>query len=204
MPLQLLRSVSIQQGAILVNGVRVLEGQPTDFASFSQQAYRHLRTDYQKFHKMDNLSKLGFLAAEYLLANTDLLAGFTADKIGLVVANNTSSTDTDLRYNAQVQQQVASPALFVYTLPNIVLGEICIRHGFKGENMLFVADKFDAKTQVQYIQQLFAHNIVTACVGGWLDYFDNQYRAFLYVVCASSDAALTNYTAPYVHALYNT
>ena len=201
---KILRCVSIKQGQVLVDGAGVFEHHKGGFAEFSQLTYKQLQADYPKFHKMDNLAKLGFLAAEFLLTDKNLLAGAPPEQIGIVVANATSSTDTDLRYNAQVQKQLASPALFVYTLPNIVLGEICIRHGIKGENMLFVADAFDAHSQVAYIRQLFADSVMTTCIAGWLDFFDQEYRAFLYVVGNSTAPALPDYTASQVHTLFNT
>lgn len=206
MPLapHILRSCSIRTGQVLVDGRLVFSSEAADFSSFAQAAYKHLQVDYPKFHKMDNLSKLGFLAAEFLLSGAGLLADSAADKIGIVVGNATSSTDTDLRYNAQVQQEVASPALFVYTLPNIVLGEICIRHGLKGENTLFVSENYDAAAQVSYIRQLLADDILEQCIGGWVDYFGPRYQAFLYVAGPGAQSATTDFTAPNVQTLFTT
>jgi hypothetical protein len=147
--------------------------------------------DYPKFHKMDNLAKLGFLAAEHLLAGSPAAA---AEQTGIVLANAHSSTDTDLRYNAQVQAGLASPALFVYTLPNIVVGEICIRHGFKGENTLFVSESYDAAAQVAYVSSLFANQLLTKCLGGWIDYLGPDYQAFFYLVAPHPAADLPDYT----------
>ena len=47
-------------------------------------------------------------------------------KQDLVLSNANASLDVDLKY-AKTMQTGASPALFVYTLPNIVIGEISIR-----------------------------------------------------------------------------
>jgi len=199
---RLLRSCSIRPGQILVDGAVEFSGEASDFGGFAQAAYKHLQVEYSKFHKMDNLSKLGFLAAEYLLSGTALLAQSATDRAGIVVSNATSSTDTDLRYNAQVQQQVASPALFVYTLPNIVLGEICIRHGMKGENTLFVSENYDAAAQVSYIRQLLADDVLETCIGGWLDYFGTDYRAFLYLVGPGDASAASDFTAANVQTLF--
>ena len=201
--LKLLRSCSIEAGRIYVDGHCVFTGTQAEFSAFSTAAYKALELDYPKFHKMDNLSKLGFLTAECLLSGGILPAGFEADQTGIVVANAHSSTDTDLRYNAQVQQSVASPALFVYTLPNIVLGEICIRHGLKGENTLFVAEQYDAKTQVEYVTSLFEQQLLDRCVGGWVDFYNTQYRAFFYLAALSTEPSLPEYTTASVAALFN-
>ena len=93
---------------------------------------------------MDSLSKLGWLAAEILLKDSFNKEALSVRKMsGLVFANANSSLDTDIKYY-ETAKDIASPALFVYTLPNIVIGEICIRHNFKGENAFFISEQFDA------------------------------------------------------------
>ena len=95
-------------------------------------AYRHFAFDYPKFYRMDNLSKLGWLAAEVLFQDVSIKP-YQPEDVGIVLANRSSSLDTDIKYFESVKT-IPSPALFVYTLPNIVMGEICIRHVLKGEN----------------------------------------------------------------------
>ena len=201
--LQILRTCSIADHKVRVNGADVVAGLAGPFTDFAEAAYRQLGIDYPKFHKMDNLAKLGFLAAEYLLTNTNALAGTAPERRGIVVANATSSLDADLRYQAQVVQQRPSPALFVYTLPNIALGEICIRHGIKGENMLFVAPNYEAAAQVAYLNGLLAAGTLTTVLGGWLDFSSRGYRAFLYVVGASADSTLPAFTPENVAQLFS-
>ncbi|MDQ2772959.1 MAG: 3-oxoacyl-ACP synthase [Bacteroidota bacterium] len=194
LPPKLLRTCSIANGEVRVDG-KVVATTPGPFDGFAEAAYRARGIDYPKFHKMDNLSKLGFLAAEFLLAGTDLLADTAAGRRGIVLGNATSSLDTDLRYQAQVMQQRPSPALFVYTLPNIVLGEICIRHGIKGESLLLVTANYEAAAQVSYLAGRLGEKTLTIALGGWLDYAGSGYRAFLYVVGASSDSTLPAFSA---------
>ena len=193
-PLKILRTCSIADGTVRVDG-RVTATAPGPFEAFAEAAYRTSGIDYPKFHKMDNLSKLGFLAAEFLLAGTGLLADTTPGRRGIVLGNATSSLDTDLRYQAQVMQQRPSPALFVYTLPNIVLGEICIRHGIKGESLLLVTANYAAAAQVSYLTGRLGEKTLTIALGGWLDYAGSGYRAFIYVVGASSDPTLPAFSA---------
>lgn len=201
-PLKLLRSCSIADGTIQVDGTDVFVGPADSFTAFARAAFRALGVEYPKFHKMDNLAKLGFLAAEHLLAGQDFRAAGTGSRVGIILANATSSLDTDLRHEAQLRQGLASPALFVYTLPNIVVGELCIRHGIKGESLLFVAENYDATTQVAYVANLFAHQRIDKCLGGWIDFFDEDYRAFFYLVGPSLEPALADYTAAHVEALF--
>ena len=200
-PIQILRTCSMTDGTVRVDG-RVTATSPGPFEAFAEAAYRTSGIDYPKFHKMDNLSKLGFLAAEFLLADTDWLTDTSPGRRGIVLGNATSSLDTDLRYQAQVMQQRPSPALFVYTLPNIVLGEICIRHGIKGESLLLVTANYEAAAQVSYLTGQLGEQTMVTCLGGWLDYANSGYRAFLYVVGTSADPTLPAYSAENVQMLF--
>src|SRR5690606_9689722 len=103
------------------------------------------------------------------------------ESTGIVLSNKSSSLDTDERY-LESTQSFPSPALFVYTLPNIVIGEICIRHGLKGENTFFVSDAFDITFMHQYTEQLFESDSVNACIMGWVEQYHEHYEAALYLV----------------------
>ena len=102
-------------------------------SNFLLSVYRHFNMDYPKFYKMDNLCKLGFLAVELLLKDRQLAEEYGSENIGIVFSNANSSLDADLHYFKSVKN-IPSPAQFVYTLPNIVIGEVSIRHRCKGEN----------------------------------------------------------------------
>jgi hypothetical protein len=58
-------------------------------------------------------------------------------RTALVFANRSSSLDTDFKYQESINSQenyFPSPAVFVYTLPNICVGEISIKHKMQTEN----------------------------------------------------------------------
>lgn len=130
---------------------------------------------------MDNLSKLGWLTAEILLKDSFRAGKYQPEAIGVVLANASSSLDTDIKYY-ETAKDIASPALFVYTLPNIVIGEICIRHHFTGETAFFIFDAFDAAFIEQYVSNLFNNNILQCCICGWVELLDDQYKAVLFLV----------------------
>ena len=171
----------IRENRIIANGQTVFEAPGTDLTAFLTGSYRHLDIGYPKFYKMDRLCQLGFLAAEALLAGRFDPAEYPPEAVAIVLANAHSSLDTDLRYQ-ETMATVPSPALFVYTLPNIVTGEICIRHGFKGENTFFVFDHFDIPFMNDYTGQLLEESNARAVIGGWVDVWQNQYDAFFYLV----------------------
>ncbi len=130
---------------------------------------------------MDNLGKLGMIASEILLKPGFHAADYLPEQIGVMLTNASSSLDTDIKYFETVRN-IASPSLFVYTLPNIVIGEICIRNNFKGENAFFVFSRFDANFIQSYVSNLLAKNILEACVCGWIEVMDQDYKAVLLLV----------------------
>lgn len=129
---------------------------------------------------MDNLAKLGWLAAEVLLKDFDK-EKYQPTDIGVVLTNASSSLDTDKRYYDSVQE-IASPALFVYTLPNIVIGEICIRHYFKGENAFYIFDRFNADFISRYVSILLETGQLKACICGWVELLGDEYKAVLFLI----------------------
>lgn len=117
----------------------ILNGQPVEVretgGKMLVELYRRYAGDYPKFFKMDTLCRLGFVAAEILLQNEK------ADAV--VLANRSASIKNDTDYLATISDgnYYPSPALFVYTLPNIVTGEIAIRHQIQGETSFYILDK---------------------------------------------------------------
>ena len=179
----------ISKAAIYKNGQELFRGASgSEPAVFLQDAYKALECSYPKFYKMDNLSKLGWLAAEVLVhineeAGTRLMNDplFDPASVAVLLCNSSSSLDTDLKYY-QTVDQVASPALFVYTLPNIVIGEICIRNGWKGENAFFIAEKFESGMLEEQVKLMMTDPNNKTCICGWLELFGHEYRATLFAV----------------------
>lgn len=171
----------IRNGAVWANGQPVLEEIAPDITAFLTGVYRKLDMGYPKFYKMDRLSQLGILAAEVLLKERRDANEYPTGEIGVVLANAHSSLDTDIRYQ-ETMSAIPSPAVFVYTLPNIAIGEICIRHQFRGENTFFIFEQYDIPFLNDYINQLLDQGAVRAVIGGWLDVWQEHYDAFLYLV----------------------
>lgn len=190
---------SIQNSRITVNGDEFFSAPDTAFADFSRQAYKFAETDYPKFFKMDNLSKLSFLAADLLLKNeTPTDDNATA----LLFANASSSLDTDVKYNESIadkENYFPSPAVFVYTLPNICLGEISIKHKLYTENSFFIFDAFNAPFFADYAAILLDTNKAEKVLCGWAEFFKDDYKAFMYLV---SPVGELEHTAENIQTLY--
>ena len=153
--------------------------------------YREIGMEYPKWFKMDRLAKLGMLAAELVLGAPGKQEKFNPYEAAIVLANRHSSLDTDRRFVEQMKE-IPSPALFVYTLPNILTGEISIRHGFKGEQAFFIQDSFPVDLLVQYVTTILEEGHTKNCLLGWVDIIGGQYEAVLYSVSAvAKDSVLS-------------
>ncbi|HZY37538.1 MAG TPA: hypothetical protein VFE53_12865 [Mucilaginibacter sp.] len=151
---------------------------------------------------MDNLSKLGWLTAEVVLHNSFNSEDYLPEDIGIILANANSSLDDDLKYYDTVAD-VASPSLFVYTLPNIVMGEISIRHGFKGEQAFFVQEEFDAAFIHQQVTYLLDNNLLQACICGWVDVLREDYKAVLFLVEKTKKENAVLFSAENMNMIFN-
>ena len=192
-------SCKIDQGQVFKDAGLTLTG-GSGGTEWLTQAYKHFGFDYPKFYRMDNLSKLGWLAAEILLEDGRVKA-YRPGEVGIVLANKSSSLDTDIKYYESTRT-IASPALFVYTLPNIVMGEISIRHRLKGENALFVSDHFETGFIHEYVSGLFAEEAIQCCICGWIEFMGQSYETILYLVEKTNEGTKVPFTEESIKKLY--
>ncbi|GHE40628.1 beta-ketoacyl-[acyl-carrier-protein] synthase family protein [Sphingobacterium griseoflavum] len=148
-------------------------------SDFFKEAFKHQYAAYPKFFKMDSLSKLAVLAAEYILE------GESTDGLALVLINKSGSMDTDVKHQESIQDEnnfFPSPATFVYTLANICGGEISIRHGLQTENVFFVADQYPVAMVSAYVDYLLSSGKANRVLCGWVEFYQEKYEAVLYIV----------------------
>lgn len=159
----------------------VIEPTGAPFAEAIRERFKALDAPNMKFYKMDDFCKLGYVAAETLLKDVHLAERYAPEEIGIVLANRSASLDTDLRHRRQMAENGddVSPAVFVYTLPNVLAGEIAIRHGIQGENTFFIQDSPDAGFVEEYSRMLLEGGRLRAVVCGWCDLLGGDYRAEL-------------------------
>ena len=192
---------SIDNGIVTKDGVAIF-GHQGDLPGLLLAAYQHLQLSYPKFYKMDNLSKLGWLATEFLLKDTFNKDEYQPEETGVLLANTNSSLDDDIKYWDSIKE-VASPSLFVYTLPNIVIGEICIRNHFKGEQAFYIQPEFDAQFITQQVDYLLDKNIMQACICGWVDVFEQNYKAVLFLVEKKKTEKAVVFSAKRMNEIFN-
>ncbi len=190
-PLYIKSFCTINQQKVSLNGKIISTSEALDFKSFTKKVYQDLGIQYPKFFKMDNLSKLAFLGAEAVLQD---VSDSEKEHIALVFANQSSSLDTDLAYQESIsdsENYYPSPAVFVYTLPNICLGEISIKHQLKSEHAFFIFDTFNAEFIIQYARVLIQTKKADKVLCGWVEYLQEDYKAFLFLVDQTSGIEIT-------------
>jgi 3-oxoacyl-[acyl-carrier-protein] synthase-1 len=140
--------------------------------------YRAYVGDYPKFFKMDTLSRLGFLATELLLADETRRCAEATPRFepredrAVVFCNRSASLCTDRHYQETIREAdnfFPSPSVFVYTLPNIVTGEVAIRNKFYGETSFYVLERRDEAEIQGLIEEALQDAATRSVVGGWLE-----------------------------------
>lgn len=144
--------------------------------------YDELEIKYPKFHKMDNLSKLGFLGVEILKKKVDFDL-YGSDRIAQIFQNSYASLDTDRLHQQAINEgKMPSPAVFVYTLPSIVMGEIAIRNKLFGENLFTLVDDFLPQKWIELVDLQFKVDKADAVLGGLIEIFENNFDLRLYFI----------------------
>ena len=169
--------------AILPDGTE-LHPTSDDPKQWLTELYGQLGMAYPKFFKMDRLSKAGILAAEMVMravgqSNEELKADW-----GVVCFNSASSLDDDRTYQETIQDSenyFPSPSVFVYTLANIVAGEMAIKYKLRGETSFYVSQHFDKERLEKAVADVFAQTKATHLLAGWVDYDNGHCDVQLYV-----------------------
>ncbi|MBD79174.1 MAG: 3-oxoacyl-ACP synthase [Crocinitomicaceae bacterium] len=193
----------IRNGKAWVNGQEVFSSS-TSYDEFIKELYRDQKIGYPKFFKMDRLSKLGLVTSELLLSDQKISEEYSPDKIGIYLANNAASLDTDREHQNTIQNRndyFPSPAIFVYTLPNIVVGEIAIKQKIKGPNNFFIFDKFDASFFASYVTDQMKLNKSETCLFGWVNVDGEEYDSCLFLAEKKKGICPLNTTS--IERIYN-
>ncbi|MBQ1695991.1 MAG: 3-oxoacyl-ACP synthase, partial [Bacteroidales bacterium] len=105
--------------------------------------------------------------------------------------NRSGSFNADTKYQATIQEAdnfFPSPAIFVYTLPNIVTGEIAIRNLYYGETNFIVLDSMDLPTMAEQIANAFQDTETESVLTGWVDCYDeNHFEARMLIINRNED-----------------
>ena len=119
--------------------MNVLSRVSLDSGDSLEDIYRTRLESYPKFHKMDMLAKLSYVASELVLKECPAV-----HPDAIILFNSTSSILQDLKHIGTIgnpEEFFPSPSIFLYTLPNLAVGEIAIRDNIKGETSLYILDR---------------------------------------------------------------
>lgn len=179
-----LTSSGVQNYRVTIDGKTLVETAPAD--TLLTELYKTHVGDYSKFYKMDPLCRVGFMASELLLTAEDCKQKQWGESRGVVLFNATSSLADDRNYQATIDDSETafpSPSLFVYTLPNVLTGEIAIRNHYYGETNFVVLPEFDSNTMSAIIEMTFCDKYLQSLVTGWVDCYDEtNYNVLMFIV----------------------
>lgn len=190
--------VILDQRKIWERKEELREQEGLEHHSLLTSLYKQMIGDYPKFYKMDGFSRLGFVASEILLnaekGETDKERKNEEEKKkqeerkeeeiknleerAIIFFNHSSSIASDRNYKESIKDKdnyFPSPSIFVYTLPNIVTGEIAIRNHFQGETSFFILPDKDERLMEEILQASCRDAQSKSFLTGWIDYEDERH-----------------------------
>ena len=154
-------------------------------ANILDNFYRKEKISYPKFFKMDNLSKAGFLVSELMLREAGFDIETPKKDMVIILCNRSSSSDDDLVYIQSIKDKdnyFPSPSVFVYTLPNIVAGEIAIRNKILGETSFYVSEYYSKDMILRQVNNVLSNQSVNYVLFGWVEALQGNYEVELTLV----------------------
>ena len=170
------REVVIGDGGVNVDGEVVFADENADYHVFIRDAFKAGGGQNMKFYKMDDFCKLAYVATDRLLDGIV----FGEEECRMVLSGRYGCLDTDMKHQQIIDSEGdagASPAVFVYTLPNVAAGEVSIRHHIKGENTWFWSDDKQMRDIRQYAGMMMAAQDLKYCIIGYFDCIAGKYEA---------------------------
>ena len=176
-------SVRITPNGVSIDGL--LRESHGEGMSLITDIYKRYLDDNPKYYKMDPLCRLGYIATELLLMAENSPSDMPRNDRAVVFFNGSSSIMADMMYEKSIEDKdnyFPSPSAFVYTLPNIVIGEIAIRNHYQGETSFYILNQRNDDIIEQVVEASFIDKDTTSMISGWLDYRDDaHFEADLFI-----------------------
>ena len=138
--------------------------------SLVTEIYKKYLADGSRFFKMDLYSRLAY-AATGLLAK-DALESCDPEDLALFIFTQNGSVLADRKHLSTFsdpKEFFPSPAIFINTLPNVVLGEIAVRNNIKGETTLVLLPERDEAALHRVIDATVSATRPSVMLYGWVD-----------------------------------
>ena len=174
--------LTFAHGGLKVNGSDILFERTQN--GILRDLYVAAGLNYPRYFKMDALSKLCMACTE-LLIDRGRARHILNDRCAILLANSASSLDSDLAYlQGLITTGRGSPAQFVYTLPNVMIGELCIRHRLHVHTEMYVMPSPNLPFLSEQAQSLIGTGVCDAALIGWVDVLGEMLNADLSIVVA--------------------
>lgn len=167
--------------------------------------YRSMEINYPKFFKMDRMSKAGFLAAEVAFRQAGIQPDQPKKDFSVVLVNSTSSTVDDIEFQKTIDGGAffPSPSLFVYTLSNVVCGEIAIRNNILGETSFYVQKEFDSSFLTKAVQWAFSDSSINYVLCGWAECLSGDRTCHMMIVARDGNDGI-DFTSDSINVIITT
>ena len=147
--------------------------------------YKRYLDNNPKYYKMDPLCRLGYIATELLLIAENSPSDMPRNDRAVIFFNSSSSIMADRAYEKSIEDKdnyFPSPSAFVYTLPNIVAGEIAVHNHYQGETSFYILNQRNDDIIEQVVEASFNDKDTKSMISGWLDYQDDtHFEADLFI-----------------------
>jgi len=205
MKIQIQQYCNIFSNKVFLNGTLLFEPahKNTDIDVFLSEIYAFFKMDYRKFFKMDRLSKVGFVASELMMQTFDREQ--PKEDMGIIFFNQSSSIEADKAYQQTIQDKnnyYPSPAVFVYTLPNIVTGEIAIRNKIHGETAFFVFPLFQSVLIEETVKSVFSNSGLKNLLVGWVEVAEKELDVCM-MLCEVGEEEQIEFNSENIEKIYN-
>ncbi len=134
------------------------------------EIFKKYLADGSRFFKMDLYSRLAYVGTT-LLAK-DALEDAGSEDRALVIFTQNGSVLADRKHLSTFSHPdefFPSPAVFINTLPNVVLGEIAVKNSIKGETTLVLLPDRDETAMQRIIEATVAATRPSVLICGWVD-----------------------------------
>jgi 3-oxoacyl-[acyl-carrier-protein] synthase-1 len=134
------------------------------------EIFKKYLADGSRFYKMDLYSRLAYVGTS-LLAKDALEASDPEDRALIIFTQNGSvlADRKHLSTFANPEEFFPSPAVFINTLPNVVLGEIAVKNNIKGETTLVLLPNRDETVMQRIIDATVSATRPSVLICGWVD-----------------------------------
>ena len=134
------------------------------------EIFKKYLADGSRFFKMDLYSRLAYVGTTLLAKDT--LEGVNPEDVALFIFTLNGSVLADRKHLSTFSNPdefYPSPAVFINTLPNVVLGEIAVRNNIKGETTLVMLPDRDETTIDRILEASLSATRPSVMIYGWVD-----------------------------------